>query len=146
MNFEECIKKGLIKKEPEAESWVKKEIKIAERFLKSARRTMEIEEYNVVELAAYLAAFHAARALLYAKGFKERSHICLGIAIKALYDDEMLRDYMNTFDRIREMRHGIQYLGREPSKEECELVLSFASELIKLAKRILGLTSSSSKE
>ena len=88
MNFEDCIKKGLIKREPEAESWVKKEINTAERFLKSARRTMEIEEYNVAELAAYLAAFHATRALLYAKGFKERSHMCLGIAVRALYDDE----------------------------------------------------------
>jgi len=111
MNFEDCIKKGLIKREPEAKSWVKKEIDTAERFLKSAKRTMGIEEYDVAELAAYLSAFHATRALLYAKGFKERSHVCLGIAIKALYDDEMLKEYMNTFDRIREMRHGIQYLG-----------------------------------
>jgi len=140
MNFEDCIKKGLIKREPEAESWVKKEINTAERFLKSARRTMEIEEYNVAELAAYLAAFHATRALLYAKGFKERSHMCLGIAVRALYDDETLRDYMNTFDRIRELRHGIQYLGWETSKEECEFVLSFASELIDIVKKVLGIT------
>ena len=47
---------------------------------------------------------------------------------------------MNTFDRIRELRHGIQYLGWETSKEECEFVLSFASELIDIVKKVLGIT------
>lgn len=130
MNFEDCIKKGLIKREPEAESWVKKEINTAERFLKSARRTMEIEEYNVAELAAYLATFHATRALLYAKGFKERSHMCLGIAVRALYDDETLRDYMNTFDRIRELRHGIQYLGWRLQRRSASLYFHLPPSLL----------------
>ena len=112
--------------------------------MKSAKRTMEIKEYNVAEIAAYLAAFHATRALLYAKGYKERSHVCLGIAVRELYDDEAIREHMITFDRIREMRHEIQYLGREPSKEECEFAFSFASELIDLVKKALNISETSS--
>lgn len=135
MNFEECIKKGLIRRDS-----------TAGRFLKSAKRTMEIEEYNVAEIAAYLAAFHATRALLYAKGYKERSHVCLGIAVRELYDDEAIREHMITFDRIREMRHEIQYLGREPSKEECEFAFSFASELIDLVKKALNISETYGKD
>ncbi len=46
-------------------------MEIAERFLRSARRNFEIEDYEMVELAAYNSSFHTMRALLFAKGYKE---------------------------------------------------------------------------
>jgi uncharacterized protein (UPF0332 family) len=49
MRFEECIDKGLIKKDL------------------FSRRNLEINEYEMAEIAAYNSAFHAGRALLFAK-------------------------------------------------------------------------------
>lgn len=48
--------------------------------LKSSNRAMEIDEHEMAEMAAYNSAFHAARALLFANGYTERSHFCLGVA------------------------------------------------------------------
>jgi len=67
LRFEKCIEQGLIKRDPEAIERVKGSLEIAERFLRSAKKNLEIEEYEVVEIAAYNSAFHSARALLLQK-------------------------------------------------------------------------------
>ncbi len=97
MRFEECIDKGLIKKDPLASERIESSLRIAERFLRSSNRNLEINEYEMAEMAAYSSAFHAARALLFAKGFTERSHFCLGIAIRGLYKGK-IADLSKTFD------------------------------------------------
>ena len=80
MRLEECLDKGLIKKDPLASERVESSLMIAERFLRSSSRNLEIDEYEMAEIAAYNSAFHAGRALLFAKGYTERSHFCLGVA------------------------------------------------------------------
>lgn len=112
MNFEECMKRNLIRRDKNAIERVEKSLGISNRFLKSARKNLEIEEYEMAEIAAYNAIFHAARALLFRKGYVERSHICLIIALKHLYRNDLeLIEYFNAFDRIRLSRHNIQYGG-----------------------------------
>lgn len=92
----------------------------------------------MVEIAAYNSAFHTARALLFAKGFKERSHYCLGIAIRQLYkDNPRIMDLINIFDELRVSRHNVQYGGALVSEEEAEFVLNFIEEFLKNVKDIL---------
>ena len=106
MRFEECLKKGLIKKDQFAKERVKKSIEISERFLNSAVKNFEIEEHEMAEIASYNSVFHSARALLFNKGFTERSHLCLNIALKSLYkDNQDLLELLNTFDKLRISRH-----------------------------------------
>ena len=57
MSFEDCLRKGLIKKDFSAVERVKSSLEIAERFLRSARRNFEIEDYEMVEIAAYNSPF-----------------------------------------------------------------------------------------
>ena len=52
MRFEECIDKGLIKKDLLASERVESSLMIAERFLRSSRRNLEIDEYEMAEIAA----------------------------------------------------------------------------------------------
>jgi len=108
MRFEECLDKGLIKKDPYASERVESSLMIAERFLRSSNRNLEINEYEIAEMAAYNSAFHAARALLFAKGYTERSHFCLGVALRGLYGGKIL-DLLKIFDKIRLSRHNVQY-------------------------------------
>ena len=76
MNLERCLQEGLIKRDLTTRDRVENSFKIAERFLRSAEKNREIEENEMAEIAAYNSAFHSARALLFAKGYVERSHYC----------------------------------------------------------------------
>ena len=139
MNFEECLRRNLIRKDENAIERVEKSLEISNRFLESARKNLEIEEYEMAEIAAYNAIFHAARALLFRKGYVERSHICLIIALKHLYRDDLeLIEYFNAFDRIRLSRHNIQYGGAATDKSEAEYVLNFARKFLETVKGVLN--------
>ena len=133
MRFEECLDKGLIKKDPMASERIESSLVIAERFLRSSNRNLEIDEYEMAEMAAYNSAFHAARALLFAKGYTERSHFCLGVAIKGLYRGKTV-DLLKTFDKIRLSRHNVQYGGALVSKDEAVFVIDFARDFLIAAK------------
>ena len=49
MRFEECLDKGLIKKDPKLTKG-SKALMIAERFLRSSNRNQEIDEYEMAEI------------------------------------------------------------------------------------------------
>jgi uncharacterized protein (UPF0332 family) len=133
MRFEECIDKGLIKKDHLALERVESSLMISERFLRSSNRNLEIDEYEMAEMAAYNSAFHAARALLFAKGYTERSHFCLGVALRGLYGGKIV-DLLKTFDKIRLSRHNVQYGGALVSKDEAVFVIDFARDFLVAAK------------
>ena len=50
MRFEERPDKGLIKKDPKACERVESSLMIAERFLRSSNRNLEIDEYEMAEI------------------------------------------------------------------------------------------------
>ena len=133
MRIDECLEKGLIKRDPRAYERVESSLKTAERFLHSAERNLEIEEHEMAEIAAYNSAFHSARALLFAKGYVERSHYCLGAALRDLYRGGIV-DLLKTFDKIRLSRHNVQYGGSLVDRNEAEFVIQFAAEFLDAAK------------
>ena len=138
MRFEECLDKGLIKEDPSADERVESSLAIAERFLRSSSRNLEIDEFEMAEMAAYNSSFHAARALLFAKGYTERSHFCLGVALKGLYKGKII-DHLKTFDKIRLSRHNIQYGGALVSQDEAAFVINFARYFLIAARSELSM-------
>src|SRR3989338_4515265 len=112
MNFKECVEKGSLKKNENAKKWVEKEWLIAGKFLKSARRTFEIEEFEMSVMAGYNSLFHSARALLFKQGMVEKSHFCLIEALKELYSkDQELIEFLKSIDQVRMSRQRVQYSG-----------------------------------
>jgi len=126
MSFEDCVEKGLIKKSSDAPQRIKQSVALGDNFLKSAQRNFEISEYVVCELIAYTALFHYARALLFKKGYIERSHACLFIALKKCYPAE--KELFEKADKIRVERHNLQYTGLTTDKETASFVLNFVKE------------------
>ncbi len=137
MRFEDCVEKGMIKRDPKAAVRVDTSLDAAERFLSSSKRNLEIQEYEMVEIAAYNSAFHSARSLLFARGYVERSHYCLGLAIRGLYSGPVV-DLINTWDKIRLSRHNVQYGGGLVNPEEAEFVINFAEEFLNAVRKELG--------
>ncbi len=141
MNFAGCLKKGLIKRDASTPGNIGNSIASAERFLNSAKSNFGIRDYEMVELASYNSAFHSARALLFAKGYKERSHYCLAVALRHLYKENTeLVELINSFDELRHSRHNVQYGGTLVNREEAEYVLGFASDFLELVKKSLKKT------
>ena len=138
MNFKDCLSKGLIRKDKSAPERGKKSLEIAERFLLSSKKNIEIEELEMTEIAAYNSIFHSARSLLFKKEYTERSHICVIIALKELYkNNHNLIELLNTFDKIRISRHNIQYGGILIDQEEAEFVYEFAKQFLEETKKMI---------
>lgn len=86
--FDECLKKRKITEFERAKGLVSKELASAASDLKSAKDSFDEEDYKWATIQAYYSMFHSARALIYSKGYRERSHYCLNIAIRALFVEE----------------------------------------------------------
>jgi len=134
MGFENCIKKGLIKRH-KTKDRVLKSIEISKRFLESAKNNLNINEYEMCIIAGYNSLFHLCRALLFNKDYIEKSHYCLIEALNQLYkkDGKILR-FLNAIDKIRLSRHEIQYRGEFADQKEAKYVLDLAKEVFKYIK------------
>ncbi len=136
--FKDCLNKGLIRKERRAENRVEKSIEIAKKFLLSAKNTFNIAEYEMCLIASYNSIFHSCRALLFRKGYVEKSHFCLTEAIKDLYkSDKLLFEFLNSIDKIRLSRHEVQYQGVMAFKEEAEFVSELSKDFLDYIKEKL---------
>ena len=135
MTFEECVEKGLIKKSANSQERVESSVSLGDRFLKSARKNLEMDEKEVCEIIAYNALFHYARALLFSKGYVERSHACLFLALRKLFPPQ--EELFERADKIRAERHMLQYSGLATDEESALFVMEFVEEFGKAAKEIL---------
>ena len=138
MSFDDCIRRGLLRKDESVKNRVKSSLEIAERFLRSAERTFEIDYFVMVQIATYNSVFHCGRALLFAKGYRGRSYRRLIVALRRLYgDDSKLMNLINIFDRLRIQRHNVQYGGALISREEAKFIINYARNFLETVKEIL---------
>jgi uncharacterized protein (UPF0332 family) len=137
--FKDCIEKKRIFEFPEAKKLVNKELSIAFDDLNEAKDRFKNGKYKYAIINAYYATFHSARALLYSKGYRERSHYCLYVAIDALFVRAGLSE--KRFARILKdgmsLREDADY-GGEFSKEGAALIISNAEEFIKKSEELLS--------
>lgn len=136
--FEECLRKGKIKEFSRGKSLVKKELNTAESDLENARITFKSSSYKWATIQSYYSMFHSARALLYAKNYRERSHYCLLIAIKALYlEKKLIPSYLlDKMQKAKTLRESADYYD-EWSKEGAEQLIKSAEEFFKYASELI---------
>jgi len=127
---------------PEAAS---KELKTAREDLKDAKDVLGLEKFKIATGSAYYAIFHASRALLYKKKYREKSHIQLALAIKAFYVDEDLlpQEYYDNFIQAMDLREMADYKARF-SKQGAERNIQAAENAIKLVDSLLKKTNNRS--
>jgi uncharacterized protein (UPF0332 family) len=83
--------------------------------------------------------FHAARALTYSRGYREKSHYCLAIALKALFVDEgtmdarLARDFLNAMN----LREAADYEAKF-SQSGAKAVIASAERFIERATAIIN--------
>jgi len=85
--FLRLLESRRIRRFPDGEAAVSEELEAARHDLREAEESLRRGSFKWATVQGYYAIFHAARALLFARGYRERSHSALAQAIKALYVD-----------------------------------------------------------
>ena len=102
-----AFRRGLLKRiTPDIEN-AHRSIKLPRSNIKDADENLRICRYRVVIVSSYTAMFHAARALLFKDGIKERSHECVPKYLKEKYNDMSI--HANVLDTYRRFRYSAIY-------------------------------------
>lgn len=72
--FKQCLENGKIASFPKGKELVGKEMAVAWSDLLDAKAGYKDQCYKWSTIQAYYAMFHAARALIYSRGYREKSH------------------------------------------------------------------------
>ena len=130
--FENCLKQRKITEFTRGKTLVTKEIDIASQDLTEAKISYQAKRYKWATIQTYYSMFHASRALLYFKGYRERSHYCLNIAMRVLYveTNKIPVTLIEAFAKAKRLREDADYYD--------QWNYSAASELIKAASQYLN--------
>ena len=138
-DFKRALEKRRIIPFKEGKDLISKELKAAKNDLEEAKNRLSNDKYKYATITAYYSMFHAARALLYAKGYREKSHHFLSVAIDALYvetgklEARLSRAFLNAMILREEADYHSDF-----SKEGAEAATQSAEEFLKAAKTILS--------
>jgi len=137
-DYDWCLRKKRIVRQELAEDLIEPELTSAAADFARARKTFEEADFKWATIQAYYSMFHAARALLFRKGFREKSHSCLKSAIEALYVEAGLleKKYLTDFDTTMLLRETADYKS-DFSEEGAAASIECAERFIARAKELL---------
>lgn len=119
---------------------VLKEMKGAEMDLETARKSLQDGNFKWATIQGYYSIFHAARALLYSKGFREKSHYALLVGIRELFRDELDLSLIQGFGDAMNLRQTADY-GLTFSEEGAIDVIKTAEKFLLKTKETLKIHS-----
>ena len=130
MKLDKLLELGLIRRIPKSKEKAEESIKTAKVWLKEAENNFKNRSLRSCVLASYLAMFHAARAILFADGFREKSHFAM-----ARYLEDK---WVKLLDYYREMRHGDQYsTSFFVTEKEVQSALESARSFVERMRKLL---------
>jgi uncharacterized protein (UPF0332 family) len=115
---------------------VLKEVEGAKSDLETARKSLQDGNFKWSIIQGYYSIFHAARALVYSKGFREKSHYTLLVAIQEIFRDELESFLIQGFGDAMNLRQTADY-GLTFSKEGAINVIETAEKFLLKTKEIL---------
>jgi len=118
---------------------VDKELNSARSDLEDAKFGLEHSRFKWSTIQGYYSMYHAARALIYSEGYRERSHYCLLIALQELFVDRGILDpdLLESFRNSMKLRETADYRS-DFSEEGALLVTKRAERLLRRAEEVLA--------
>ena len=119
MNIKEALEKGIL--------------------IKESKSLLKVDKYDPCIIFSYTAIFHAARALLFKEGYREKGHLGVIIFLEDFYSNKIGRKLIYEFDRLRKERHDLLYgLEKEKiSEESAKHTLIISEKFIKKIEELL---------
>ena len=144
-NYNDCVKKGLLRKIPASKDKAFRSIEKAEKWLIEAENTFKSSAFNSSVLDSYMTMFHGARAILFFDGWREKSHACVAKYLEEKYvkPGKLEKKWVELLDLHRDLRHNDQYdLSFFSTQEDAEKALKSAKEFFERMKMLLSSISS----
>ncbi len=137
--FDACLQRGKIVRFPAAKKLAPKELDVAREDLKTAQKSLKQKSYKWATVQAYYAMFHAARTLLYHQGYREKSHYCLILAMKAFYVSKGVLEMrlVESLQMAKALREGADYENTFDS-ESAKALVAQAQEFVKVAESVMA--------
>ncbi len=137
--LKECLKKGYLKKEKYDPLLVKKEFREADYDLNKARKALEDKDVKWAIIKCYYSMFHAAKALLFSMGLRERRHFAVQAVLEDLIKNGKLESiYLEYLSASMEAREDADYrykYSMEMAKEILEYSVKFISKMKSIVKK-----------
>jgi len=140
IEFQDCIKQGLLRKLVPSLEKARKGLKKARIFLAQAKRAFDVQAYDSCLLTCYQAVFLSAKAVLFKDGYREKSHACVARYIEEKYakQGKIELKWIDLLDRYRDLRHDDEYnVFFFASKKDCDELIIFAAEFVEQMERII---------
>jgi uncharacterized protein (UPF0332 family) len=107
--FQKLLEERKIIKVKTDRKLVDKEIGAARSDLKDAQESAGIRKFKWATIQGYYSMFHSARALLYQRGYREKSHYALLAALRELFPNEIERSLLQGFEHGMYLRQEADY-------------------------------------
>lgn len=139
LDFQKCLENKKIKPFPKGKILVPKELEIAKDDWNIAKESLNKKNYKWSTIQSYYSMFHAARALLYNQGYRERSHYCLVVGIRELYVNKNLLNHslLEALQLGKTLRENADYYA-DFSQTGAKDMLDKAKEFLKKTEKILS--------
>lgn len=143
--LDELIKRNRIKKTTIAEGIIWKELEAGKKDLAAGEASLETGTFKWATIQGYYGIFHGARALLFAAGYREESHLALRQAIHELYVEsgKLSDDAYRALERGMELRELADYkenFSEESARLLCKKVATGLVEMETLLNEMLKRT------
>ena len=137
--LDECYERGLLRKVAASNDKAIQALAQALEWVNEAGYDCDAGSLRSALMAAYMGYFHAARAVLFRDGVREKSHYCIGVYLESYREMGMLEDeWVLQFDRMRGLRQNDQYgLGARPTFEEVRQAVADAGKFIQRIELLL---------
>ena len=132
MSFEGCLRKRFLIRIPPDTELSAKEFLAADEDLERSKHTKDVDnDFKWTIVQAYYSMFHAAKAILYQIGLKEKSHRCIADALEKLSEEGLIEPVVvEQFKNCMESREDADY-RHVYSEEEANRTVEIAEEFLK---------------
>ena len=136
--FKKCLERGKIKTFSPGPKLAKKELKLANEDLKMSLKSLKGKNHRWSIIQAYYSMFHSARALLYSKKYREKSHYCLIESIRALFCEtgKLNVALVESLLEAKNLREAADYYG-DFSEINCKKLVKKAQAFSETVKKLL---------
>ena len=137
-DFERCIKERRLTKIKPSTEMIQKEVESSEYDLERARNSLNEGDFKWAAVQSYYAMFHAAKTLVLKRGYREKSHFCLIIALRELYvkEDKLNAELVENLELCMSLRHEADY-GLTYHQESAETAIKYAEEFLDKSLNLL---------
>ena len=140
MDLKEGLEKRFLLKIKPSHDLVQKELAEADYDLEKAQKAFEDEDYKWSIVKSYYVMFHAARAVLFKLGLREKRHFVIGVVLEDLNKKGKLEStFVNDFNAAVSAREDADYhylYSKEIAEHELKTALEFYDQMRKLLNKL----------